>query len=221
MNELTAAVQRLNAHIESGTLIRNAWTGTDAEGRATACLLAAMVPQCGESLSSDPCPAGVMPSWLARLTPDLDDRGSLEAWPAMVKRFASLAARWHALDAAAWLRVRFTFLGAVVREAASHTKNPRALAVCERVALLCDGVVTTGIIDAKAFDDAQAAAAAEAEAAGAASWAARAAAEEAAARAAAAEAEAEAAAEEAVASWDRMTATLFDAIEAELTAVSK
>lgn len=212
---MTNHIESLRNYITNGTLIRGKWTGTDAQGRHTACLLAAMVPQCGEDQSSAACPADVMPSWLARLTPDLDDRGTLAAWPAMVERFASLAARWHTLDAAAWLRVQYTFLAACVREAASHTNEKKALDVCERVALLCDGVVETGVVDAKAFDDARAEAWAAAWAAWAAAWAAETAWAAAwAARAAAAEA----AWAEAWAAWDRVTVALFDAIEKELTA---
>src|SRR5690606_39757735 len=172
-------IELLKSHMANGTLIRGAWTGKDAQGRQTACLLAAMVPQCGQERSSIPCPATVMPRWLAYLTPNLDDRGSIEAWPAMVERFASLAARWHSLDEAAWRRVQFGWLAAVVREAAAVVREAAITAVCERVAALCDGVVTTGVIDAASFQKAQTAAeeaaASWAEEA-AASWTARAAA---------------------------------------------
>lgn len=211
-SQMQEHIQRLNRHIEQGTLIRGEWVGTDASGRETACLLAAMVPQCGEDENSSACPATIMPSWLAHLTPNLEDKGSLASWPGMVQRFAGLAARWHVLDAAAWQRIQFGWLAAVVREAASHAKEPAVTAICERVAALCDGVVTTGVIDAAAFDAARkaawntwaawAAAWASAEAAWAAAWAAWAA------------AWADAASAEAA--WDRMTAALFDCIEKEL-----
>ena len=59
-----ANVELLNKHIAEGTLIRNQWTGTDAQGRATACLLAALAPECGADQSAASCPAEVMPSWL-------------------------------------------------------------------------------------------------------------------------------------------------------------
>lgn len=144
-------IERLNRHIEQGTLIRGAWQGTDAQGRETACLLAAMAPECGAEETANVCPAAIMPSWLAHLTPCLDDNGSLDAWPSMVKRFSGLAARWHTLDAAGWRRVQFTWLAASVREAAVHTKELSALMVCERVAALCDAVVDTGAIDDVAF----------------------------------------------------------------------
>ncbi len=183
-------IESLRRHIEQGTLIRGKWTGTDEQGRHTVCLLAAMVPQCGSDQSASACPADVMPMWLAHLTPRLDDNGSDEAWPGMVKRFASLAARWHTLDVAAWQRVQFTWLAAVVRDAAKHTTDPAAVCICNRVAALCDGVATTGAIGAALFGSARreawdvwsaraAAAAVEAavEAAEAAAWAAEAEAE--------------------------------------------
>lgn len=162
MNE---AIERLNKAIEEGTLIRNAWTGTDEQGRHTACLLAAMVPECGECRSSGACPAEVMPAWLATLTPWIDDAGSAEAWPAMVRRYAAVAARWHVLSSADWLRVEYAVRALIVREAIRHTTEPAALAACERVAVLCEGVASGGAVDDEAFRSARVAAA---EAAGAA-----------------------------------------------------
>ena len=38
-------MKTLEQHIDDGTLIRNGWTGTDDQGRETACLLAALAPQ--------------------------------------------------------------------------------------------------------------------------------------------------------------------------------
>ncbi len=204
MSITTEAVERLNTFIVEGRLIRKAWTGTDAKGRETACLLAALAPQCGEDERASVCPADIMPEWLAIMTPSLDDRGSDSAWPGMVRRYASLAARWAALDAAAWLRVEYRFRAAAVREARSHTASEQVQAVRDRVIALCCSVVETGRVDASAFMAAEAAAAwaAEAEAAEAWAWAAEA------ARAARAAAEA--------AAWDRMTVALFEAIELEL-----
>ena len=37
--------KRLQDFLDSGRLIRKAWTGTDAQGRETACLLAALSPE--------------------------------------------------------------------------------------------------------------------------------------------------------------------------------
>jgi len=39
------AIDRLETYQREGRLIRNAWVGTDAQGRETACLLAALVPE--------------------------------------------------------------------------------------------------------------------------------------------------------------------------------
>ena len=75
-------MNQLQQYIDEGRLIRNAWTGTDAEGRHTACLLAAIAPVCGEEESASVCPAEVMPEWLAHLTPWMDDNGTSGAWPA-------------------------------------------------------------------------------------------------------------------------------------------
>jgi len=215
-------IERLRAHIDAGTLIRGAWTGTDEQGRETACLLAALVPQCGIEESASVCPAEVMPAWLAYLTPRIDDNGTVEAWPGMVARFASLASRWHALDADAWQRVKYRWLAAVVREAMSHTSEEPVVAVCERVATLCEGVVATGTIDAASFlaaeEEASAAAARAAAAAASAAWASarEVATAVRAARAAAEAAKASEARAAETAAWDRITAQLFEALEREL-----
>ena len=150
MNE---RIERLNAYINEGRVIRNQWTGTDAQGRETACLLAALSPEAGSSENPSACPATVMPSWLARLTPSLADAGSEAAWPGMVQRYAALAARWHRLDDAAWLRVQYKFLAATVREAKSHVGADQTdvLVACDRVIELCDRVVENGKVDKDAF----------------------------------------------------------------------
>lgn len=63
----------LDILIAENRLIRGAWTGTDEHGRATACLLAALAPACGEAQDAAACPAEVMPRWFARLTPCIND----------------------------------------------------------------------------------------------------------------------------------------------------
>ena len=95
-------------HIEEGTLIRHKWTGYDTQGRKTACLLAALVTQTGYDQSTDACPTEVMPSWLAQITPWMDDDGTAEAWPAMVRRYADLASRWHVLTPETWQKLEYT-----------------------------------------------------------------------------------------------------------------
>ncbi len=90
---------RFNSFIAQGLIIRNKWHDTDAQGRETACLLGAF----GKDIDdSSKCPAEIMPAWLARLTVSFDDNGSLDKWPAMIKRYGAVANRWHVLDAAAW-----------------------------------------------------------------------------------------------------------------------
>jgi hypothetical protein len=113
-------LNRLDAYIAEGRLIRNKWVGTDAEGRATACLLAALAPECGAIGSAASCPAEVMPRWLAELTPWIDDSGSDAAWPGMVRRYAAVARRWHVLNASAWERASRRVRAACVREALRH-----------------------------------------------------------------------------------------------------
>ena len=101
-------ITKLNQYITEGRLIRNAWTDLDNQGRETACLLAAMSPEVAARENASACPASIMPKWLAYLTPWMDDAGSDEVWPSMVRRYAAVAARWHVLTNETWQRLDYT-----------------------------------------------------------------------------------------------------------------
>jgi len=160
---------RLDSFIADGRLIRQQWVGTDAAGRETACLIAAIWPDAGRKRYAGACAAEVMPKWLALMTPWIDDAGSLEPWPIVIRRYAALARRWHALTSADWRAVEYRVRAITVREAMAHTKHEKIVAICERVAALCDRFAggEAGLEWAAA-----AAAAAAADAAAAARWAA-------------------------------------------------
>ena len=113
--------------LDDGTLIRNAWTGTDAEGRATACLLAALAPECGAAESSAACPAEVMPAWLAPLTVFIDDSGSLTSWLGHVRRYAAIAPRFGELIGDLDRRALIGCLRVIVAEAPSHVEPSGAV----------------------------------------------------------------------------------------------
>ena len=190
---LTAAerLDRLDRMIRENRVSRGEWT----EGHDRACLLAALSPEAGAAQSAAACPAELMPPWLAYLTPWLDDAPSEHAWPHIVRRYASLARRWHVLDGRAWDRARIGALIAIVSEARTHTGD-------DAVALAAiDGVL--GWLRRGAPESDRDAA-----------WAARAVAADAAyaARAAARAAEWEAAED----ASDRMASGVLDAIEREI-----
>jgi hypothetical protein len=125
---------RLDRYIAEDRLIRGQWD----DGKNRACLLATLAPECGEALSAAVCPAEIMPAWLAHLTPWLDDAGSAAAWPAMVRRYAALAHRWHVLTPEAWRRLDYAARAICVREAVAHTTDAQAIAACETAIALCD-----------------------------------------------------------------------------------
>jgi hypothetical protein len=135
MNE---RLDRLDRMIAEGRVIRHKWTDKDAAGRELACLLVAISPEVGPRGDTRNCPSSVMPLWLAKITPILDDRGSVGAWPGMVRRYASLARRWHVLDEEGWLRAQYGACAAITREAMAHAKRPDVIDVCREVADLCD-----------------------------------------------------------------------------------
>jgi hypothetical protein len=135
--ERTERIERLQLYVREGRIIRNAWTGEDAQGRETACLLAALSPEAGEEERASACPAHVMPEWLARLTPMLDDKTPEAYWPEFVRCYAYAAARWHVLDDAAWRRVLARVMLASLDVARPHDRS----GVVARVADLCRRVL--------------------------------------------------------------------------------
>jgi hypothetical protein len=192
-------IDRLDTMIAEGRLIRRAWTA----GHDRACLLAALSPEAGAAQTAAACPAELMPPWLAYLTPWLDDAPSADAWPHIVRRYASLARRWHVLDGRAWDRAKVGALLAIVEETRMHASD-------DAVALAAiDGVL--GWLRRGAPESDREAVANAARAAGASSASA---AREAASAAARAAADAARAATRAAA--DRIAAGVLDAIEREI-----
>jgi len=131
-------IERLQTFINEDRITRREWSGYDAQGREVACLLAALSPEAGEAKDSEACPAEVMPAWFANLTPWIDDSGSTAEWPCVVRRYAACAARWSALDEAAWRRVEVAARRASVVEAMSHTTDERVLDACRGVLVWLD-----------------------------------------------------------------------------------
>ena len=218
--------ERLQDFLDSGRLIRKAWTGTDAQGRETACLLAALSPEVAATHNEADCPADIMPQWLAYLTPWFDDAGSVEAWPTMKQRFAGLVKRWSVLTATDWRQLDYTCRRIAVEEAAQHyngEKFPMVRAAIGTVIALCCRAENSDYPSDEEWEAARATAeAAEASREAKAAWVAIAAAEAAEAAFAAARVAARAAgwaAEEAAA--DRITAAIFDAIEVKIAEAEK
>ncbi len=158
-------IERLLTFIREDRIIRHAWTGTDARGRETACLLAALAPEVAEAEDVGACPASVMPAWFANLTPWIDDKSSEAEWPRMVRRYAACAARWSSLDDAAWRRVEVATRRSSVIEAMSHTTQEDVLDSCrEALAWLDDDMPEQSRKELRASLEAVARAATKAEA---------------------------------------------------------
>lgn len=152
MNEsMFDRLARLDELIADGRIIRGHWLGRDKAGRETSCLLAALAPECVVSGNPSACPAEMMPGWLARLTVWITDKGSAEAWPTVLQRYATLAHRWHALDASAWQRADYATRAAAIAEALQCTGDPKMVAAAARVHDLCTAVARGGAADKSAF----------------------------------------------------------------------
>ncbi|MGL4573321.1 MAG: hypothetical protein ACRCV9_00865 [Burkholderiaceae bacterium] len=176
------AARRLLSIIEEGLLTRNRWKAEDEQGRILACALTAAAPICGKKKSAAFCPAEIMPSWLAHLVPWMSDSGTISNWLPYMRRFAAILARLHVIDDSRLELAHKQILAAFVREAMLHTKNEKALTVCESIAATLESGLWP--VDKQCAGAAAAAAAAAAGARGAreAARAARAAAAEAADR---------------------------------------
>lgn len=224
---LESRVQRLNEMVAEGRIIRNDWVSSDEQGRATACLLAALSPEVAEAETASACPASLMPEWFAYLTPWMDDNCSDTEWPRVIRRYAACAARWSVLDDAAWRRVEIVARRVAVVEAMRHTSDEQVLAACRGVLVWLDAdMPESSQVDVKeAANSAAAKSAAEtatemvASAAASAAWAAacaaKAAAETATAAASASASESEAWSAAEYEAADRIVDTVLAALEKE------
>jgi hypothetical protein len=114
-------VERLNTFINEDRIIRGEWTGTDEQGRETACLLAALAPEVVEAEGEWACPANIMPSWFAYLTPWMDDNASDTEWHRTVRRYAACR------------RIEVAARRAAVVEAMRHMTDAQASAILLQV----------------------------------------------------------------------------------------
>lgn len=179
--EVGARFERLDKYIADGSLLRGAWWEGERrrDGYDRACLLLAIAPECGKrdedgDASGDPaaCPSWLLPEWLARLTPWLDDTGSDEAWPEHVRRYSRAVRLVPSLGPDAQRRLLFAVCASIVRsvlEFAGSTKD-----VCERVLALLERAAAGEAVSDGEWETAHGDARAEAAAA-AARWAAEAA----------------------------------------------
>ena len=87
---MTEAVHRLCQYVEEGRILRHRWSDGGSEGWKKVCLLTALEPMCAVEMSPNACPEDVLPAWVAHLTPWMNDAGSENAWPTVVRRYAAV-----------------------------------------------------------------------------------------------------------------------------------
>jgi hypothetical protein len=120
---------RLDSAIAEGRLIRREWTDApDERGRERACLLGMLSPEAARDEDAGRCPAAIVPTWLAELTPWIDDSGSAAAWPVLVQRYAALARRWRHLSREQWGLLAHRVRELCVHELALHMPDARSWA---------------------------------------------------------------------------------------------
>jgi hypothetical protein len=108
---------RFNTFVAENRIIHGAWKGKDAQGRETACLLSAFADGIDSAIK---CPAEIMPSWFAHLTPWMTDNFSNDYRPEMINEYARVANGWHVLSDAQWMRVKYKALDAAMEVAEPH-----------------------------------------------------------------------------------------------------
>jgi len=105
------AAENIMTHVRERRLTQGQWHGRrggdDGVGVEIACLLGSIHPSID---SPSDCPARLMPEWLARLTVRLFDGVPEERIFHYGEAYAQRLHRWSVFDAAAWERVRRTFI---------------------------------------------------------------------------------------------------------------
>jgi hypothetical protein len=210
---------RLAKMLTEDRIVRRQW----GDGYHKACLLVALAPEVGPSGVIQLCPASLMPEWMAHLTVKIDDLGTKEAWPWMIRRY-SLSVRKGALtlDDEGWNRVRARLMIEALHVAENHDNTLRCVLAAAFLGRYLDGETPSQeqwdlIPNVTAMDMPATPLYYAKCTANAAKCALPIMAVE-----MAAEAEREAALPEKVqhanqAAWDRMTISLFDAIDTECT----
>lgn len=145
---IPSPAERVREAMRRGMLLRNKWREKASDGRELACLLGWISREAGEKERASACPAHVMPTWLAALTPWLDDAPSEAAWPRVIARYADLLERSGALFAnpAACERLDYRVRAICVRAARDHV-DAQSTQVREAI----DGVLT--LLDRAATGD--------------------------------------------------------------------
>ena len=236
MTDILSREQRIDMAeiaLKEGRISQGFWRKNGNDGREMVCALAAFGPDINGSYD---CPADLMPEWLAKLVPGIDDGIKLADVPWFAGCLIERARKWEKLDADAWKRIHTGFRIAVIKQAlaSAETAQPdpapaywtQVKDACAQVidALETDGDLNaardaayTASVTTSATASARAAAPAAArDAACAAAWAASAYTAPAASAAAASAAPAAASAAARRSSWKIIAETLFNLIDVEL-----
>lgn len=107
--------KRLLDMVAEGRLLRGAWQRFDSNGDEHACLLVALAPEADTGVTKD-CPTEVMPHWLAEITPWIDDKGSKEAWPGVVRQYTNLMIASQGFGPREWRRLEAAWFLVVLKK---------------------------------------------------------------------------------------------------------
>lgn len=95
------------SHVAGRTLTQGHWRKHAADGAELVCLLAAFGPDINDPAN---CPVELMPDWLARLLPQINDGLPGIFFDDFAAAFVGLAGRWSEFDEAMWAGIHKSLL---------------------------------------------------------------------------------------------------------------
>lgn len=98
-------------HVARRTLLQNFWRKTDAYDRTCVCLLCAFGPDINDPAN---CPPELMPEWLARLLPLINDGLPPHSYYDFAESFVGSASRWAYFLPSEWEAIRRALLLEIV-----------------------------------------------------------------------------------------------------------
>lgn len=98
-------------HVQHRTLVQNHWSRKDAYDRTCVCLLRAFGPDINDPAN---CPVELMPEWLARLLPLINDGMPAVFYYDFAADFVGSAQHWATFQPSEWARIRSAMLLEIV-----------------------------------------------------------------------------------------------------------
>ena len=144
----------LDERIKDGRVTRGRWFDGrffgHEQGFERACLLLALAPEvipAGGVPDATGCPAWLLPPWLAFLTPDMDDKGNIEEWYALIVRYSQVVRRVPFLSQESQRRLDYAVRAAILRLGMQCDSYSTVIAFAARAIEFCDRMAAGAIFN--------------------------------------------------------------------------